>query len=373
MSVTKSQLDRVNVKGILRVRQHFGDGRTAYEDAESTFAKDVANRIRSGDVWTGVGAHDASKVAETNALALTITKLNNETVWLTLDAFAMALQHAQAKLRHALTEAAENWVSVAEDGSTSHADPTQSPYIDSATLSEQRALASAVMDPIERRAKGALAFAHIADQSCSDVISRLSDLTPDTTDVVDPDALSANRHALAGALATRKIAVLNRDFWYYAKPKDIPKDTTGKDVGRVLVDVLDVQQCAAGVVKNLSLVSLVGLPSSLGKLVKDAKKVGATPSGYKPVPPDADPVDELLTDAYKNGKAKGPAEGEDFTPDPSAPGAPPEKDKHGDTIPYKELTDIGPRKDSDEVLVVDESSGDMYYSDDGGKSFVKLG
>lgn len=243
---------------------------------------------------------------------------------------------------------------------------------------------------IEREVKGYLAFATIADQSCSGILERLWRLLPNTTDHADPVTLAHNRSMLAGALATRNLALLTRNFWETAMPKAIPEE---KDrTGNIVLDVINVSACAAGVVSSLAsdatgvgaipgaiagVSSTVNLGKGLQQLVKDAK--GPADNGdntYKPVPPERG--DELVTDAYEKGRTALPEDvhkggGQGYTPgSPSAPGALPRYDRDGSEIPYKQFPDIGARRNSDEQVVVDERSGHMYYSDDGGRSFVQL-
>lgn len=396
MTITKSHLLAASTEGVRAIGQYFENTRSDYETAETQFDTGVANRIRSGHAWKGEGVANASMVAETNASALAASKVVTEAGWLVLDGFATAVYNAQRSLQKTLNEASDLGIVVAEDGSVSpshyydpliHRNPNAAPPSPEMGEKYQKALMEA--DRIKREVQGYLAFATIADNSCSGMLDKLSYLTPSTTDVADPSALAHNRSVLAGALYTRNLALLTRNFWDTATPKAVPAGHDASDIGKIALDVVGIAGCTAGLLTSLGedatgvaavfgvaqgSASAAGIYSGVQSLVKDAKGVGDDGGGYKPAPPTKG--DELLDDAYTQGKVpeKDLDEGgQGYTPDsPSTPGEPPKYDRDGDLIPYKEFTDVGPRKNSDEVLVVDEKSGHMYYSDDNGRSFLQV-
>lgn len=406
MTVTKSGLLGASVPAVNTLAQYFEDTRSSYENAESEFDTKVSDVIRSGRHWKGEGVPQATMVAETNADALAAGKVINEAAWLVLDGFAAALSSAQHSMNKTLAKATHHHIHVAEDGTATITMPKPVPGCGTGAPGQQGHApscfdpntdpveermwqqATAARDGIERAAKGCLAFATIADRSCERMLRKLGKLDPSTTDVADPATLRRNRNVLSGALYDRNLALLTRNFWDGAKPKAIPKHEVHRDPEAIAFDVIDVGGCTAALIGSVTAdatglgavlglaagaVAVKGIVDGSQKLYKHAKGTVDDGGPYKPVPPKEG--DELLEDVHEHGKASQQdlAEGgQGYTVDESAPGHPPKYDDDGNLIPYKEITDVGPRKNSDEVLVVDERTGATYYSDDGGRSFVRI-
>lgn len=402
--VTTTDLLAASSTGIRTMGQYFETTRNDYEKAETQFDTDVSNPMRSGHAWKGEGVPNATMVAETNASALAASKVTTETAWLALDGLSTAVHNAQTSLNKTLTEASNNFISVADDGTATVNLPTPIPGVGAPPEGQRPTSFDPNQDPelmktyqhsqeirdrIEREAKGYLAFATIADKSCSGILDKVAYLSPCTTDEANPDTLAHNGLVLAGALSTRNLALLTRNFWEQAQPKAVPEHHDGWSIDKIAVDVVGIGGCTVGLLTSLGedatgvaavfgavqgTASAAGIYTNFKNLLKDTKGTGNKDDSYKPAPPEKG--DELLTDVYETGKVpeKDLDEGgQGFTPDsPSTPGEPPVYDKDGNLIPYKEFTDVGPRKNSNEVLVVDENSGRTYYSDDNGKSFLQV-
>lgn len=176
--ITKSHLLAVVVGNVQSVGQSFETTRKEYERAEDVFGPGVANPIRSGHAWNGVGVPDATMVAETNAVALATVRTLAEAAWLALDGFATAVYNAQRKLRNAVSGWESSHLPVGEDGTVTEAHFQSDKFGNYPVDDVTRGLAVS----IEREAKGALAFATIADQSCNGILDRLWRLLPNTTD-----------------------------------------------------------------------------------------------------------------------------------------------------------------------------------------------
>lgn len=382
MTITKSQLLGVNVGAIRTLGQSFQDARKGYDKAERRFHDDVAKPIGSGNAWKGENVSDATMVAEANYTALSASKAVTESAWFALDGFAAAISHAQTSLDKALADAASLPITVAEDGTTTRDVTTKLPPLMGGGAPQQDAIDQAA-DRIERRIKGCLVFATTADRSCSGILNRVSNLSPSTTDVADPGVLASNRKIEAGALATRSLAILTRNFWDTVEPKSLDPSRSGD----VTLDAINVAGCSASLLTSIGedatgvgavlgltqgVASGAGLVKGIRSLVKDAKGNSDPGDGTKPISPAQ--KDELLEDAYSHGRAyeKDLDEGgQGYTPD-SRSSEMPVHDKDGHLIPYKKFA-VGAGDDSHEVIVVDERNGKVYHSDDDGKSFEPIG
>lgn len=415
MSVTATALMNVNIQGINTIDQYFEDARSGYNTAEETFDTGVANPIRAGHTWRGEGVANATMVMEENASALATSRVIMDSAWLVLDGFASALQKAQSKLKGAFDEAeADGGVDIADDGTASvkyYLDPHYCPepstctnYTPSAEAVTRYEKAKKVAEKVQPIAQGALAFATIADQSCNQMLSRLSDYTPSTSDEADPDILAINKDALAGALYSRNLALLTRNFWSSVEPKDMPKpEERHWSFGSIVLDVLNVTGSAAGLVSSFvedatGVGAVLGvaqgtaaggsLVSGFNQLVKDAKGTTTGGGGYKLTPPkDGNAVlkevesgetgDGYLTH-LNDALATTDGNGQGFTPDPKAAGAPPDTDGgkyvqiNGIDPRHEEGTSQGSKVPDDESIVVDTKTGHVYYTDDNGASYIEI-
>lgn len=413
MSISKSQLLGINIQGVNTVCQHFEEGRSSYNTAEEDFGVGVADPLRSGHQWRGEGVPNATSVMEINASALAASRVIMDSAWLALDGFASAMEKAQKKLHSAMNDCAGRYVVINEDGSaepSKYIDPNFCPEPSTCTTptSEQFARwAKAKQDAewIEREAKGALEFARIADQSCALLLDRLSGNTPNTSEEADPALLANNRQALAGALYSRNLALLARNFWHEVTPKDMPKpEERHWSVGGLVLDVVSVAGSTAGLVSSImedatgigavlgvaqGTASAGALVTSFGQLVKDAHGTTTGGGGYKLTPPkdgnavlkDVDDVSLSEADYRRklNDALTSPdGNGQGYTPDPNSAGAPPRLDGgkyveiDGIDPRHEEGTDHGSKLPDDESVVVDTKTGHVYYTDDNGRSYIEI-
>ena len=391
MSVKPYDLKDVNTRSIEDIHQSFARAASAYGRAGDDFDENVWNRLRAGHVWSGTGSKKASHVAEVNSLAFAASAAAANTAQLALDGFCKAIDRAHDKLTRALDEAYKNGIDVRDDGTAYIVDEQSShgPEHLSGVGGQPKDI-DEIKDRVERRVKGALAFATIADQSCRQVLASLHE--PKTEPYDDPGTLAYNRDALATNLSAQSLAKMTKDFWSAAKPKTVPKSDDGQQAQAIIGDVIDISVCTSAIVAS-GLLDLTVVGAILGAGIGIAAGYGVEHAGEDlwdqmhkkdpKLPRTAPPGtgDKILAEAAEKGHVSDTTLRDhpsdmSFTPrSPDTDGESPRPGEPPADHSYKRYT-IHPESGRKEWVIVDTDTGDVYYcdhfEDDEPTSFTKI-